>query len=253
MAGFYVCFHEGRSNRIAGSFVGIATGMKIYTGLFALALFSEKRWRSILGYTLIVAGLCTVFAFFALGVTPFEVQAAYARSYPKFMEFTLSHQALQHTSSLFAAFRIVQVLLNPADLNNSQAAAELFGIYQIIAVVLGFVLVTACVIGRLQVWERLTLAVVVILLLPPVSFDYKLMYVFIPLVAFLTADTPRTWASVFCVLFGVLLIPKAWSILFLDVSAGVLINIFVLVLLALILVVRACLPHNKVDIVKRVR
>jgi hypothetical protein len=87
----------------------------------------------------------------------------------------------------------------------------LFGlIYLIFAVI--------CLVGiiyffyrfRLQKWEQVMLLLIPVFLLPSISFDYKLISIFIPLSLFINKEDVHQYDGKFLILFSLLLIPKKY-------------------------------------------
>jgi hypothetical protein len=59
-------------------------------------------------------------------------------------------------------------------------------------------------------WKKVALLVGAMLLFPHISFDYKLMLVFIPMFLFLNSDEKSGCNLLYVLVFGLLLIPKAY-------------------------------------------
>jgi hypothetical protein len=74
----------------------------------------------------------------------------------------------------------------------------------------------------LALWERVALLVATLVLVPPVSYDYRLIHVLLPILLLLRFPGPVRTAAV--VLLGIVLIPKGLPVLFADVNIGTVIN-----------------------------
>jgi hypothetical protein len=88
-----------------------------------------------------------------------------------------------------------------------------------------------------QEWKIIFVAVAAMLLLPPVSLDYKLLYIFLPLILFIN-EPPEVNDRKFSILFGLLLIPKAYWFLFSLVSISVILTPILICLMLWILLKR---------------
>ncbi len=97
-----------------------------------------------------------------------------------------------------------------------------------------------------QLWRRVAILVLVMLLLPPLSADYKLLLIYLPLYLFIDCDERSRLDPAFLAIFGLLLIPKDYGYVSSlisetraahDISNAVPANIALLVLLGLIIVV----------------
>jgi hypothetical protein len=86
-------------------------------------------------------------------------------------------------------------------------------------------------------WKSIFVAVAAMLLLPPLSHDYKLLYLFLPLLLFLN-EPPGAEDRKLAILFGLLLIPKAYWFLFSSVSIAVIMNPILICLILWILLKR---------------
>jgi len=76
-----------------------------------------------------------------------------------------------------------------------------------LAVVLGVITVAYVIFVERQVWRKLFLIVAMILLLPIVSYSYKMLYVFLPLAMWINTPSQRDdiW---YLTCYALLLIPK---------------------------------------------
>ena len=104
--------------------------------------------------------------------------------------------------------------------------------YSIIAlVVFGFVAIY--IIYKEDVfWKRVALLTISTILLPQVSFDYKLIHLFIPLMLFINYSKSSKFDIPYAVMFGLLLIPKDYYIITQDVSIAVLLNPLIMMMTA---------------------
>ena len=88
-----------------------------------------------------------------------------------------------------------------------------------------------------MLWERVTLIVIALTLVPAVSFDYRLLLLLLPAGLVISDRTSSDVPAYIVILFGLLLIPKALPVLWADIGAGTLINpILMLILLAAVIV-----------------
>lgn len=86
-------------------------------------------------------------------------------------------------------------------------------------------LVASCavaVLPRLELWQRTTLLVVAMILVQPVSYDYRLIHLLLPLLLMLRARTPVPVAAL--VLLAFVLVPKTLPLLFADVGVSTILN-----------------------------
>jgi hypothetical protein len=97
-----------------------------------------------------------------------------------------------------------------------------------------------------ELWRRVAILVLVTLLLPPLSADYKLLLIYLPLYLFIDCDKRSLLDPTFLAIFGLLLVPKDYYYLSsvisetraaYDISIAVPANITLLLLLGLFIVI----------------
>jgi len=82
------------------------------------------------------------------------------------------------------------------------------------------------------------------ILVPAISFEYRMLHLYVPLLLFIAASEPRRSDPLFVALFGLLLVPKGLPILFDDVNIGSLVNPLLLAVLMIAVVVDAALDER---------
>jgi hypothetical protein len=91
---------------------------------------------------------------------------------------------------------------------------------------------------KLRFWQQVALLVCAMNLLPFVSADYKLLYLFLPLFLFINEPDAGRLDKIYCLLFGLLLVPKAYGHLVKLPEAhwGILINPLLMVCLVVAII-----------------
>ncbi|MEJ7797555.1 MAG: hypothetical protein WKF42_03575 [Solirubrobacteraceae bacterium] len=82
------------------------------------------------------------------------------------------------------------------------------------------------------------------ILVPAISFEYRMLHLYLPLLLFVAAHEPRRSDPLFVALFGLLLVPKGLPILFDDVNVGSLVNPLLLAVLMTAVVIDAALDER---------
>jgi hypothetical protein len=77
------------------------------------------------------------------------------------------------------------------------------------------------------------------ILVPSVSYEYRMIHVYLPLLLFLAVVESRRADALYVALFGLLLIPKGLPILYADVNIGTVVNPLLLVALMVAVVIDA--------------
>jgi hypothetical protein len=104
---------------------------------------------------------------------------------------------------------------------------------------------------KLTLWKKVTILVLSFIVLPQISFDYKLVSLTIPLMLFIGSDEQSKYNVHFSILFGLLLIPKDYFMIVSDVSISIIINpLLIFILLCLIFIDSAPINRNEIKLGK---
>lgn len=206
---------------IGGVLLGIATAVKLFPGILAILLLKKKKYHAFLLIP-VLSILVNIGALF-LFKSPVELslrgmidgERYWFETYV-FNSSNILGGGLAYSSGIFNVIKFIFI-------NNNLSFWVNF--YSIAAVILG-IFVTYVVIFREKDFVRsVYLLTALLIILPHMSGDYRLMYIFIPLI-YLVAQNKRygfvEW-SMFIVMLLVL-IPKHYYFLFANVSISVLLN-----------------------------
>ena len=138
---------------------------------------------------------------------------------------------LRHSASLKSAF---------AGLGRWDEHFNFFVVnYAFVALALLFAVALALALLRLELWQRVALLSAAMILVPSVSYEYRMIHVYLPLLLFLAVVESRRADALYVALFGLLLIPKGLPILYADVNIGTVVNPLLLVALMVAVVIDA--------------
>ncbi|MBM3313126.1 DUF2029 domain-containing protein [candidate division WOR-3 bacterium] len=233
----YLFVHWYRQRRYlpAAVCLSAAMAMKLYPAVFLLLPLSERSWRCTL-YTL---GLGIAFS--VLGLVLFDGGAA--RNLERLLNglkgynrlYVIGNEGWYCGSSLFGALKFG--LLSSGDWSKS-ALVVLSAFSTRAAVIATAALTYYLLVVERELWRKVTLLVLAMILLSQVSPDYKLMHLFTPLFLFINKPTRQRSDSLYAVLFALLLVPKSFFRLpqFPEASISLLINPLLMLLLAALLV-----------------
>lgn len=96
--------------------------------------------------------------------------------------------------------------------------------YLVSVAVLAIGVLLACSLLPLYCWQQVAALVVVSLLVPSVSKDYRLMYVLLPTLLFIREERVTSVDGVSLLMMGLLLVPKPAPVLWDDVTIGSVVN-----------------------------
>lgn len=220
----FIYFYQKKQVYIGAIFLSLAASMKLYPWIFAVLLLSDKKYKSIfISIALVVLLTLVSAAAFQGGIS--GSFAGLLNNLNKFNQGYLMHYTgLQHNLSLYGvAYLLLQS--NIFHLINPLFEFILRNYFIVAGIMLGSVMAYIMFVNERALWKKSALLVFLILLLPPVSFDYKLIHLFIPLMLFFNCDEKSNkFNFVYSLLFGLLLIPKDYYIIADDISIAVILN-----------------------------
>ena len=211
-----------------------AIAMKAYPGALGVLLLARRQYRAaaltgVLTVALTLGALALYPGGFWESLDLWRDRAGVLQhdyvANPKTHAFSLSYLSL-----LKVALRVAHVNFTAhADLILRTYAAAAGVLFLGIAAYVAF-------LERTQ-WKQVYLLVFALIVLPQVSFDYKLIFLLLPLALFLKAETEgRGLDWIHIALFGSLLIPKNYLPLASDTKVAVLLNPLALTVLAGVIV-----------------
>lgn len=201
--GFCVYAFKSEKYFISCILLAIANAMKPFTVLFLLLFLRKKKYKefflSIILTTLLVIGGFMVFKgnFFDQIIDFIKVQMLFKTTYAMG-----SRMAIGFTSSLFMPLKAIAL-----HFSTSPSFVEHFvKLYDYACFVITGI--TMFFIWKENVlWKQLTLMICNFLLLPYCTYDYKLIFLFIPIWLFVKEEKSH-FDLVYIILFGLLFIPK---------------------------------------------
>ena len=223
LLGFIGCF-ERKAYRMAALLLSFAASMKGYHLVFAVLFLAEKRYRHV---GAVVLGCLTLNllggALFKSGPVGSLAQMFENMTYIRTGYF-LSDRSLPFSSSLYGLLRLCLAPfvhgIIPAELERIRLLNRLYTGLSVFSL---FGAAYWAGWKESELWKRVLILVAALILIPQISFDYKLIQLLLPLLLFLSADKSKRDPS-FALLFGLLLIPKAYWLVYERVSISTLIN-----------------------------
>ena len=111
--------------------------------------------------------------------------------------------------------------------------------YAFVALAVLVAVALALLLLRPVLWQRVALLSAAMILVPSVSYEYRMIHVYLPLLLFLAMSERNRCDGLYVALFGLLLIPKGLPILYADVNVGTVLNPLLLVALMAAVVIDA--------------
>ncbi len=209
-------------------FLSLAIAMKLYPAVYAVLFLADKKYKNIL-LTAVITALLTLISASILEGGIINSFSGLKNNLNMFREaYIMSDHGLQHNTSIYGTLKIIFSRCCPILL-------PFLNYYTALALLVCLLITIYIVLKKDALWKKFTLLVFITLLLPQVSYDYKLIHLFIPLMMFVNHDEPSKFDLSFSILFGLLLIPKDYYIIAKDISVAVLINPALMIMIASII------------------
>jgi hypothetical protein len=222
-------YNYQKNNHIqAAIFLSLAISMKLYPGVFVVLYLLDKKYKNIM-IIIITVGVVSIgsIALFKSEVINSLGGLQYNLAHFK-QTYLVSADGLQHNSSLYGLLRLTLIEYFPV--------THIINTYTIIALSIFSAITLYIVKIEKELWKRVALLTFMILLLPQVSFDYKLIHLIIVLCLFLQKRVSTGRDPWYAALLGLLLIPKDYYILFDDVSIAVLLNPLLMLIICCLII-----------------
>ncbi|MFH1281307.1 MAG: hypothetical protein ABIH91_01120, partial [Candidatus Omnitrophota bacterium] len=90
---------------------------------------------------------------------------------------------------------------------------------------------------RMPLWKQVTLLTISLLLLPQISFGYRMILLFIPMFLFINDATTGKNSRYYAIFFALLLVPKNYCFVFANVSIMSIINPIIMIIFIIMIMV----------------
>jgi len=227
---------------LAALFLGLAGAAKLYPLLYLLPDLVKFRWYRLF----LTAGFAALFSLLGLLLLP-ESMAESIRLISRGIKFwhvvyVDRHNGVPYSTSGLSFVKFIIAVCFSGDINFARMLIRLSIGYWRIAAIAGIVLMLLAgwKLRNREDWRLVFVASAAMILLTPISFDYKLLHLFLPCPLFINSKSAST-DFIFAVLFGLLLIPKAYYFIPIFISTNVFINPL-LICLVFIFVLRSPRP-----------
>lgn len=222
--------------------LGWAGAIKLYPLLYLLPDLMNWRFRR-LALTAGAAAVTTVVGFLLVPGDNAQTLPLLAKNLQQFhKDYVTQGAGVHYNASLLASVKAAGFFCSDwLHVDSTHAVAFIEQRWRMIVIVgLAGMLAAGWKLRKAEEWRCLFVAVAAMLLLPPVSFDYKLLHLILPMLLFINSPESILDRKL-TLLFGLLMIPKAWLFVHHDISIAVILNP---ALICLILVVLLATPSD---------
>jgi hypothetical protein len=240
--GFVVFFQKGRFV-LSSLFLSMAIAMKLYPGVFILLFFKEKKYKEI-AITIATTLSISVVSLWSFHGGFFENLQGMLSVLQGFNQNYSGAHGLQHNVSYYGVLKLITVGYYYAVQGIHDAATvsmltnEVLRFPYLVLVALIFAFVVYHVLKHEQIlWKNVYLLSAAMILLPHVSFDYKLIHLLIPIILFLRDQHVTHFSNGYLVLFGIMLIPNNYLYIRGDISIAVIIYPIIITTLAILIII----------------
>lgn len=201
---FYILYKKEKYN-LAAIVLSLAVCMKLYPALLAMLFISKKQYKSFF----MCAGSSVVIAIlsYLLVQDIFGGFSHYISGFTTFVEGLGGISGLQYNHSLLFAIYYIRYKILNIDILDVFSNSIMTG-YTISIICLAIPLTLYTTFKKMEEWKKVTIFTLMIVSFPQISFDYTLLLLMIPIIAFVTDENTKKWENiVYSILFGLLLIP----------------------------------------------
>lgn len=185
--------------------LALINAIKPFSAIFLILFLFEKRWKELF-LSIFITILLTLGSFLILEGNILSQIAILKTNFNILSERFLYHplHGTTNSSSIFFALKLFIF-----DQKLSLSTQSLVKIYSY----LGFVLTCLTILFTCKekvFWKQITLLTLYTSTVPYVVFDYKLIFLFIPIWLFVNQEEKSKFDLLYTILFGILLIPKKY-------------------------------------------
>lgn len=204
--GAFVILFQKEKYLISAVLLAVANAIKPFSILFLLLFLKKKKYKETF-LSLVLTSLLVIggFMFFKGG---FFHQIEYFIKTMALFKYTYgllyNQNGMGYASSLYIVLKLIFCKSTMAPLVTTATLLKFYGYFSLAATA-----ITCFFVYRENsFWKQLTLLVCNFLLLPIVTFDYKLIFLYLPIWFFVNAKEKAQFDWLYTILFALLLIPK---------------------------------------------
>lgn len=246
---FIYCF-VNKKMLLSVIFLSLAVAIKPFAGLFIFLYLFDKKLRYVI-YTLLMTLLLTISSLAIFKGSLFDQIQKYFTEAFSVGKLITGGSIVRFSSDLYNAidvivFQISKISEKPIILVEIKTY---LWYYMIGAVLFAGVFLFICYKKNLPFWKKTAIISLLIILLPMSTGDYRLMYLYIPLVFFLSKEEESTSDFCLTILWGLLFIPKSYFQIQGEQNINMLLNpVIILVMLGVLLLFdgKECIPANQI-------
>ncbi len=202
----FFLYHFRKGNDTAASlFLAAAIACKGYPAIFLVLFLKERKYRAVLG-TCVISVLMAVVPLFLYGNGFSDNLRGFMLGLSEFKQYyVVETRGYSHNSCIYNVIRLFY-----AGVFHKTQIAALARDYSAVGAVLGLLAVAYVWFREKSLWKQMLVLASTAILVPPVSGNYKLLMLFLPLWLFISDREQTRFTPLYCLFFALLLIPKEY-------------------------------------------
>lgn len=203
----FVWFFQEKKYKLSIVFVAIAAAMKIYPAIFVVLYLKQRRYSDFL-LSVFLMGVAVFLPFyFQEGGVLYNIHLYIAGLHQNTQMIVFPSNIW--ANSLFVYINQIISLYAHGDMNILNRLFPLVYKYYVLGALLAVFLIVLFILrSRLLLWKQLMLLVITVLWFPQISFDYKLIYLYLPFLLFANELKNEKFSRQYMWVFILLLMPK---------------------------------------------
>jgi hypothetical protein len=204
---------------LAAFLLALAIGMKVYPAVFLLLFVKEKQYKAVI-YCIVFTLLLSLLALYAFKTPIVTSLSLFGHLSNKVIQYyTIQDGALTSSISLFTLSKVLLkyfYLLKAGGFDDHayrNGIVMMLPYYIWLSIGIGGLVSLYILFVENVFWKQVMLLISIMALLPIISGDYRLIFMYVPLLLFLVNPQYDKLDYVYTVLFGLLFIPKNFFVL----------------------------------------
>ncbi len=207
LLGLFVFAFKAERYFLAAVLLAVENAFKPFPFLFLIFFLLKKKYKEFF-LSIILTIILVIGGFMLLKGDFFNQIIALLRNLTLFkIAYALSEVrdfGMSYASSLFMLLKLILCRITTVPIISTVLLTKIYGYLSLFITAL-----TIFFVCKEKVfWKQLTLLICNFLLLPYVTYDYKLLFLYLPLWLFIEEKNKSKFDLVYIILFGLLLIPK---------------------------------------------
>lgn len=232
----FACLFNAEKYKLSALCLAVANAMKPFPFLFLILFLVKKKYKEFfLSLVLTILFIIGGFMFFKGSVlSQFNVLIQSWKGMTNGYVFLNDNSCgMVNGSSLFMLLKLICCQITKTPIISTHLLLKIYNIFSFFALIFMVYFISK----EKSYWKKLSLLSLYMVLIPTFIYDYKLMFLFIPLWFFVNAEEKSKYDLIYVVLFGLLLLPKyfviptfLWGIEGLGFSISLILNPVIMIL-----------------------